>query len=348
VTRGGWAVAGIAVVAVAAGSVWAARQIGDGEAASATTAAPPVETATVERRDLVESTSVDGQLGYGPSRPLRGAGGTITALPALGSVLDQGATLWEVDGHAGPALFLGDKPLWRTLRRGVDDGTDVQLLEENLVALGHADGLSLTVDQEFTSATATAVKRWQKARGLEQTGVVAPTDAVVSSGPVRVSKHAVSVGDDGGGAVIEVTGAVQLVLADVETDLAPLLAPGMTVTVEMPDDSTVAATVYAVSTVAQAAAEGGAPTVEVVLALPEGTTGLDDAPVDLEIVTSKAEGVLAVPVRALLALAEGGYALEKHTGGTTQLVPVEVGAFADGWVQVQGDVAEGDEVVVPR
>jgi len=36
------------------------------------------------------------------------------------------------------------------------------------------------------------------------------------------------------------------------------------------------------------------------------------------------------------------------TAGGTELVAVELGAFADGWAQVTGDVAEGDQVVVPE
>ena len=56
--------------------------------------------------------------------------------------------------------------------------------------------------------------------------------------------------------------------------------------------------------------------------------------------------MLAVPVRALLALAEGGYAVERVTATGTELVPVELGAFADGYVQVTGTVAAGDTVVV--
>ena len=77
---------------------------------------------------------------------------------------------------------------------------------------------------------------------------------------------------------------------------------------------------------------------------------LDQAPVTVQVVTSAAQDVLTVPVDALLALAEGGFAVERvGTGpqGANELVTVETGAFADGWVEVIGDVAEGDEVVVP-
>jgi hypothetical protein len=57
---------------------------------------------------------------------------------------------------------------------------------------------------------------------------------------------------------------------------------------------------------------------------------------------------LAVPVEALLALAEGGYAVERvKADGTTELVAVKLGAFADDKVEVSGDLAEGDQVVVP-
>ena len=55
--------------------------------------------------------------------------------------------------------------------------------------------------------------------------------------------------------------------------------------------------------------------------------------------------MLAVPVEAVLALAEGGYAVEVVDGATTHLVGVELGPFVDGQVEVVGDVAEGDTVV---
>ena len=60
-----------------------------------------------------------------------------------------------------------------------------------------------------------------------------------------------------------------------------------------------------------------------------------------------AKGVLAVPVEAIVALAEGGFAVEVIDGATTHYVRVTLGAFADGMVEIDGDVAEGQNVVVP-
>jgi len=115
----------------------------------------------------------------------------------------------------------------------------------------------------------------------------------------------------------------------------------------------VAATVGSIASVVDVAPadSGGSPTVAVVMVLddPAAAAGLDQAPVDVHVVSVQAADALAVPVDALLALAEGGYAVERPDG---TLVGVEIGAFADGWVQVTGTGAagglrEGDEVVVP-
>ncbi len=56
-----------------------------------------------------------------------------------------------------------------------------------------------------------------------------------------------------------------------------------------------------------------------------------------------------MPVNALLALIEGGYAVERvEADGTTRLVRVELGIFQDAWVEVRGTgLAAGDSVVVP-
>jgi hypothetical protein len=81
---------------------------------------------------------------------------------------------------------------------------------------------------------------------------------------------------------------------------------------------------------------------------PEATGRLDQAPVEAAITTEVRKGVLAVPVNALLALAEGGYAVEVERDGRRQLVGIETGLFADGQVEVEGEgLRAGDQVVVP-
>ena len=53
--------------------------------------------------------------------------------------------------------------------------------------------------------------------------------------------------------------------------------------------------------------------------------------------------------QSLLALVEGGYAVEVDAGGgQTRLVAVEPGFYADGLVEiVEGDLQDGDRVVSP-
>ena len=81
---------------------------------------------------------------------------------------------------------------------------------------------------------------------------------------------------------------------------------------------------------------------------PEAAPGLDEAPVDVLVTGDRADDVLAVPVTALLALAEGGYAVEVVADGGVVLVAVDPGLFADGFVEVTStDLREGMQVVVP-
>ena len=59
-------------------------------------------------------------------------------------------------------------------------------------------------------------------------------------------------------------------------------------------------------------------------------------------------GLTMVPLRALVALEGGGYAVSvADAAGATHYVAVETGVFQDGWVQVTGKVSPGDLVQVP-
>jgi hypothetical protein len=76
----------------------------------------------------------------------------------------------------------------------------------------------------------------------------------------------------------------------------------------------------------------------------------DGVPVTIDVDVVSVHDATAVPAAALLALAEGGFAVQVPDDSSAdgyRLVGVEIGAFADGWVQVTGDVAPGDKVVVP-
>ena len=94
----------------------------------------------------------------------------------------------------------------------------------------------------------------------------------------------------------------------------------------------------------------GTVTLPVTLTLdrPDSSGSLDGAPVTVRVVTESREDVLAVPVEALLALREGGYAVETvDAEGDSHYVGVKLGLFTDGWVEVTGDIVEGAQVVVP-
>ena len=350
--------AAVLAVAVTAG-VAASSSADDAPTSDGRSDATGRSTVAVERRDLVEREELDGTLGFGPSSDvaLPGAGpGTITALPAEGSTVERGGVLAEVDGRAVRLLF-GARPMWRDLGPDVGDGPDVRQLEENLVALGHATASSLAVDDDWTDATTAAVKRWQQAMGVDQTGVVALRDLVVLAGAVRVADHRATVGGPaGGGPILSVTGTTKVVSVDLDASRRDLLPVGTAVEVDLPGGGSVDGTVLHVASVVTPPAEqtpGARPTVEVTIALAaaaeaEGAGAFDAAPVDVQVAVERVAGALAVPVEALLALADGGYVVERVRGASSELVPVEVGASADGFVEVTGAIEEGDRVVVAR
>jgi peptidoglycan hydrolase-like protein with peptidoglycan-binding domain len=313
-------------------------------------------TAAITRRTLRAQEEVEGTLGYGEARTVAGQRhGTITALPAEGAVVTRGRALYRVDGRPVPLLY-GRLPAWRALSAGVDDGPDVRQLEQNLVALGHDPDRAITVDNHFTWATRAAVRRWQEAHGLAETGTFAPGDAVWQPGPVRVAELRTAVGDRAGpgSPVLDVTGTERQVLVDLDASRQPYVRAGDPVDLELPGGRTTTGRVASVGKVATTPAGNGetdtTPTVELVVSLddPKATGRLDQAPVTASITTEVRKGVLAVPVSALLALAEGGYAVEVEVDGRRVLVGVRTGLFADGQVEIEGDrLRAGDRVVVP-
>ncbi len=345
----GWIALAVAVVAIAAGTWWLTAR-GDTETDDG--GETPVVTASVERRDLVDRETFDGTLGYDDPTTLTSVvAGTLTALPEEGSTIGRGRALFEVDGVEVPLLF-GEVPAWRTLSVGIDDGVDVLQLERNLVALGYGDDLE--VDDRFDDDTAQAVADLQEELDLDETGVVLLGSVVFLPRERRMGSHAAQVGHAlaPGAAIAETTSTRPVVTVDMPATRRDLVTVGDEVAVTMPDDREVTGTVRRVGAVASVSPDDptGEPTIEVVVSIRPSDVegGLDGAPVDVGFASDVQDDAVAAPVTALLALAEGGYALEVVVDdGSTRLVGVEVGVFADGWVAVDGDGIEpGVEVVV--
>ena len=496
-TRRWWPWAAVAVVALAAlaGLIWLVTSLASGNGEEA---APP-NTAAVRSTDLVAMTSLDGVLGYGEGEQIAfrssndgvdtlpgGLSGVVTEEPIVGDYYEQGSVIYEVNNEPVVLLY-GSIPAYRTLSTRSSDGADVEQLEQALVDLGYADTSTLTVDENFTSATRDAVELLQADIGAIETGVLglgeyaflpgplyvaeslvslaqttqsgqavvatsavmgntitwvaeegaiigqgdllytvderpavlvigdvpayramalgdeggdvaalqmalvdlgyadadfvvdgvfdeetlvallvwqaeisAHTDGVVNLGevvflaePIRVGGVLVTPGDaiQNGAPVLATSASFTFVTVQLPTTDQDLVAVGDAVVVELPDGETAAATVTAIGTVAQAGQQGAGNFFDVTVTLddPAAALGLDEAPVDVEVVNDSAIGVLAVPVTALLALSEGGYAVEVVAeDGSTILIGVEAGLFADGFVEVAGNgLVDGMRVVVP-
>jgi peptidoglycan hydrolase-like protein with peptidoglycan-binding domain len=345
----GWIIGGVATVAVAgavtAGFVLTSGNGGEAGASPERDTEPP-QLATVEQRDLQRTESFDGTTGHGEPEPLVLAGsGTLTALPAAGDVIEQGTVVAEVDGRPIIALQ-GPLPMWRALGPSVDDGKDVLQLEYVLASLGYADTYGVTVDEDWTSATTKAVKAFQEDHGMDDDGTIDVGDVVWIPSPVRVDSVAGIVGQQVGDAGIKVTGTAQTVHVKLDVSDGDLAPVGTAVTVELPSGETIDGTVTAVG--AAETAEDGTSTLPVDVTMSGGETVPDGLPVDVKVTTVAADDVLAVPVEALLALAGGGYAVEVDDGGgSTHLVRVDLGVFADDMVAVTGDLTTGDQVVLP-
>lgn len=330
--------------------------LGHGEDAKADKGNQQIQTKTAKvlRSTLLEHEELSGKLGYsGKFEVTAGGGGVLTWLPKAGDHLQRGDAVYKANDKPVPLLY-GDKPFWRRLESGMDKGSDVRILEQNLRALGYT---GFTVDDKFDAKTAAAVKKWQKKLGLEQTGAVDPGSVVVQPGAFRVSTVDATLGMPAQGKVLSGTGTTRTVTVEVPVEKQSLAQEGAEVEVNLPGGRSTKGKVTSVGTVAEKSSEdqggpgGGGKTVikvEVELTDPEAAGKLDAAPVRVEFTSRRKENVLAVPVGALLALTEGGYAVEiVQPDGSGKLVGVELGMFAKGQVEVSGSgLTEGATVKV--
>jgi peptidoglycan hydrolase-like protein with peptidoglycan-binding domain len=299
----------------------------------------------------VDYLDVDGVIGFGDTVPLRYIAptspgtadglGLVTWLPAVGSTVARGEPVLRVDGR--PVILLyGAIPLYRTLKPGTE-GPDVAQFESNLQALGFG---GLTVDQQYTEATATAVRRWQASFALPSTGTVEPGQVFYATGAVRVAAQRSHVGDVATGDILGYTGTVPSVSATIDaTRIRGELKAGTAVTV-LVDGRDGPGTVERVAPPDTDAGARLDPSIrlDVSVADPTLLAGREGA-ATVRIVLADRKNVLVVPVVALVALAEGGYGVQLSDG---RYVAVGTGLFARGMVEItSGEVTAGTKVVVP-
>ncbi|GAA2374090.1 peptidoglycan-binding protein [Dactylosporangium salmoneum] len=301
---------------------------------------------------MVDTDDEPGSLGYGTPGVLAGwLPGIVTRVPAAGDVIGRGQQVYRVDDR--PVLLMyGDVAAYRPLAPGTT-GADVRQLETNLRALGY---FTAAADDTYTAATAAAVRRWQKALGLPQTGEVELGRVLFAAADVRVEAVTTGVnqrtGD--GGEVLRYTGTGRLVTVQLAVSKQRLARAGVAVRFRLPDGRQVGGRVERAYTVIEAGtASGAAPEtrIEAILSLadPAAVAGIEAAVVTVTFTAGERKDVLAVPVAALVALAGGGYGLEVVEGPATRYVPVETGLFAGGRVEVTGDgLREGMTVGMPR
>ncbi len=346
--RGRLAAGGIVAAGALAGGVLIGTA-GTGHPEPAKAAASSGPTTAVERRDLVDRDNLDGTLGYDDEGTLNaGAAGVLTRLPDPGSVITRGHSLYDVDNEPGAFLLYGELPAWRDLTPGISDGEDIRQLERNLRALGYDPG---TVDDDWDSDTTQAVEDFQDDRGLDETGTLKRGTIVFRPEATRIAQAKAAPGDSvsPGRPLAEISSTKRVITVNLDARRQRLAREGDKVTVEMPDGGTATGRITDVGTVATKASQDSDPTIAVQVELRGKAahgTRLDQAPVDVGFAVEERKGVLAVPVKALVARQGGGYAVETPGG---QFVTVEPGLYADDYVEVSGDgLREGMRVVTAQ
>ena len=377
-----WLLAALAVLAagVAAGGVAVTSGAKQASAAAQPAAA---QTAQVERRTLSAMVSQPGTLTYrarsdgSPYSVINEARGTYTKLPALGQVISQGHVLYRVNDR--PVVLLhGSTPAYRALSDGTT-GPDVTELNADLVALGYAPAAQLSrTSASFGWATTAAVEKLQAALGVTQNGTLTLGEAVFEPTAVRVTSVSAQPGGSAqrGETVLQGTSTARQVQVALDAAQQTSVAAGDRVSITLPNNQTtpgVVSSVGAVATCPSSSGSGGsgstsaAPgtdtcssassgsstptiTVDVTPSHPAATGTWDQAPVQVGITTASVPKGLVVPVTALVARSDGGYAVEVVAAGArNHLVPVSLGLFDDahGLVAVTGSgLAAGQEVVV--
>lgn len=178
-----WALAAVLLVAGAGGVGWAA--------ASVLTPAEDVLDATAFTYVSVEPGQVGSSIalntvGTWTPAPIgvnRAAGVVTSVIVTAGDEVSHGSTLYTVDLRP-VVVAQGEVPAFRAIGQGTQ-GPDVAQVQSMLAARGLYSG---PTDGKAGAGTVAAIKAWQKAAGMPQSGVVEAGDVIfVPTLPTRVA-----------------------------------------------------------------------------------------------------------------------------------------------------------------
>lgn len=315
-----------------------------------------VSETAVEKGSVTVETQAAGTMQFAGQRSLgAGPAGIVTNLLSVGTTVKVGDALYSV--NARPVMLLdGAIPAWRDFSLGMSRGEDVRQLEKNLAAFGVFRG---DVDTEFTGLTEQAIKSWQKAMGVDQSGIVERTAIMFSPEEIRIAEQKSALGANvGEGTELYVisstskSATVQLSINDQK--LALLDSP---VTIVLPNGVETAGVVSSVGVPTEApstdpnAPKGVVLPVTISLSDPAAAAEFTRSSVSVRFTSTLSADALTVPVEALLAINDQSFAVEVQDPDPDKpstKIPVKTGAFGSGRVEISGDgITEGMKVVVP-
>ncbi|MGL5864723.1 MAG: peptidoglycan-binding protein [Dermatophilaceae bacterium] len=266
----------------------------------------------------------------------------LTGLADVGSRLSDGVAAYATNGEP-TVVMVDDAPSYRALREG-DSGADVQALEQLLDRLGRAG--DVTVDDEFTSATAEAVEDWEADLGrADPDGVVELGDLLVVSEPQEVAGAVADIGDEVpvGTVLLDVGAGGSDAVVDVAVEDLAGWTVGAEAQVAIADENLTGR----VRTVGRDAVDGR---VEVRVEIGDAVEEVPGTPLDATVTAGSRSGAVTVPVAALVSGTDGATVVRAVSGSGADAadreVEVAVGLVVDGWVEVTG-VDEGVQVRVP-
>ncbi|MDR2974894.1 MAG: hypothetical protein LBV00_09355 [Propionibacteriaceae bacterium] len=181
-----------------------------------------------------------------------------------------------------------------------------------------------------------------------QGNMVAPQSVLMApEAQIRIDGVSAKLGVPADGAILTWTRTLLYGKVDLSEAQRRLLASGAAATLKLPDGSELQGKVGEITDSKTDTTTGQVTPASARIDLDDqaGAAAAGLNAVTVTFVQDTAEDTLVVPVTALMALAEGGYCVERPDG---TLVGVEVGLVADTRAQISTDeLREGDEVIIP-